>query len=395
MVSETVGDAFGQERVVRDSTALLRAGGHDVRFLAGRKIGEPSCDGIALVPELFRMNALTPRAHARRILDEAMGFLETVRPDVVHLVDAPDARFLRAITARYGVMATAHTVALTCPASGRFIRGDSVCAERSGWRCLALNKRYGCLSYFKSDLHRLHAIHEYRAKRRALVKARAVGAISRYVEATLRRDGWRDDQVRYVPNPVTAPLGVAPRAGVPAGLITCASRLVPMKGIDRLLGAVARLSGVEWALWICGDGPSRASLETLARDLGVAERVRFLGATPYAETQSLVAASRCLVQANLGPEGFGLAVAEASALGVPVVAFGVPALDEIVVHGETGLLARPGDADSLRDALHAVLADPERARALGENGRRLVRERYAPERHLEATVAAYAYCTAR
>jgi glycosyltransferase involved in cell wall biosynthesis len=392
MISETVGDAFGQERVVRDSTRLLRAAGHEVFYLAAKKNGEPEHDGIWLLPELFKIHTLYPWSKAVALHQRAFDYIESANPSLIHFIDQLDHRFMRALTRAYPTLLTAHTVAPTCPASGRLIHGDSICEEISGWKCLLHNKRYGCLKSFKSDLHRAHAIHNYVLKRRALDGVKSVIAISRYVEKTLIADGWPEDRVRLIYNPVAHPRDVRPIPDAPRNLIVCAARLVPMKGIDFLLRALARIPSIEWTLWICGDGPSKESLINLAYELQIGKRVQFLGATPYEKTQSIMASARLVAQSNLGPEGFGLTVAEASALGVPVVGYDVPALNEIVVNGETGFLAKPRDVEGLAGYLKIVLTNPALARDFGEAGRKRVRSLFSPERHLSETLATYEHC---
>src|SRR4051794_12787946 len=121
MVSEYIGDAlgFGQERVVRDATALLRDSGHEVLHLAAHSHGAVS-DGPLLLPELFTNNVLTPPTKARHAQNVALRWLREKKPDVVLLHDAPDAGFLRRCAREFPTVLSVHTVAATCPASGRF-----------------------------------------------------------------------------------------------------------------------------------------------------------------------------------------------------------------------------------------------------------------------------------
>jgi glycosyltransferase involved in cell wall biosynthesis len=393
MVSPTIGDAFGQERVVRASARLLQERGAEVFFLGDRQTGElPPGTAAELIPGLSSLHTLSPWREVRQRHQQALQFLQTVRPDVVHLVDQFDFRLERALCRHYPVVLTAHSVSPTCPASTRLIRGDSVCGERSGWRCAWNHHRYGCLSYLKNDGRRLHAIHNYLLKRRALSGARFAIAISRYLQDLLVRDGWPADRVALIYNPVPPRPVTAPRPDAPEGLIVCAARLVGMKGIDRLLRAVAGLKAKRWALWICGDGGARASLEQLARESGIGDRVRFLGRLGYAEMGAVMAAARCVAQPNLGPEGFGLSVAEASSMGVPVVSFRVPALDEIVADGETGILVPPHDVAALTLALDRALTDEALLARCRQRGPELMRERFSPQAHAEQTWRLYERC---
>ncbi|HZV90547.1 MAG TPA: glycosyltransferase, partial [Candidatus Nitrosocosmicus sp.] len=109
-------------------------------------------------------------------------------------------------------------------------------------------------------------------------------------------------------------------------------------------------------LTIVGDGPYRPELERLARELGVTERVRFLGAVPQAEKVAVL--NRAQVAVNPSPkEGWGLTVIEANACGVPVVASRSPGLIESVRDRETGLLVPHGDHRALAAGLVQLLTD--------------------------------------
>jgi glycosyltransferase involved in cell wall biosynthesis len=123
------------------------------------------------------------------------------------------------------------------------------------------------------------------------------------------------------PNVVTK---LAPPTGQPA-LNTPAKRqaivvgrLVGLKGVHLVLKAMARREAHEWDLAIIGDGPRRNSLERLARQLGIAERVSFVGKVPHAHVHHWMETADALVSASLH-EAAGFAVAEAVASGCPVV----------------------------------------------------------------------------
>ena len=128
------------------------------------------------------------------------------------------------------------------------------------------------------------------------------------------------------------------------------ARLVEMKGTATLLHAFAGLAprhpGV--SLVVIGDGPLRRRLERLAAALGVAERVRFLGALPHVEVMRWMRRAAMLVLPSVRTatgrvEGLGMVLLEAAATGVPVVGSRVGGIPEGLVEGETGLLAPPRD----------------------------------------------------
>ncbi|MGI4977459.1 MAG: glycosyltransferase [Janthinobacterium lividum] len=161
------------------------------------------------------------------------------------------------------------------------------------------------------------------------------------------------------------------------------ARLVEMKGTATLLHAFAGLAprhpGV--SLVVIGDGPLRRSLERLAGALGVAERVRFLGARPHAEVMGWMRRAAMLVLPSVRTatgrvEGLGMVLLEAAATGVPVVGSRVGGIPEGLSEGETGLLAPARDAEALGARMGELLDDPERRRRMGAAARGFVERRF-------------------
>ncbi len=203
------------------------------------------------------------------------------------------------------------------------------------------------------------------------------------VSSAALRDGARElaphrDRVAVIP------FGIDPRpfAAAPAGdgPLLFVGRLVPYKGLDVLLEAMASLPAAR--LLIVGTGPARPDLEARAAATDLAGRVRFLGAVADAELPVLLTRARALVLPSRDrSETFGLSLLEAMAAGVPVIASDLPTgVRELCRPGETGWLAAPGEVSSLRRALAEALADPAEARRRGAAGRRLVAARYTRER---------------
>jgi glycosyltransferase involved in cell wall biosynthesis len=157
-------------------------------------------------------------------------------------------------------------------------------------------------------------------------------------------------------------------------LLLAVGNLYPVKDHATLLRASAGLEGVH--VLVAGRGPELESLASLARALGAASRVHLLGLR--GDVDRLLAASDLLVHPSRA-EGLPLAILEAMAAALPVVATRVGGIPEAVLEGETGLLVRPGDPEGLRDAIRNVLHDPDRAALLGRAGRARVEEHFSIE----------------
>jgi glycosyltransferase involved in cell wall biosynthesis len=148
--------------------------------------------------------------------------------------------------------------------------------------------------------------------------------------------------------------------------IAVVGRLAPEKGIDVLLRALADLDGVR--LTVAGDGPERARLDALADELGVADRVTWLGWVRHDELWAVLQQAT-VVAVPSRQDAFPRIAVEAAHLQRPVVASAVGGLRESVVDHATGLLVPPADPAALARALARVLGDPASARELGAAGR--------------------------
>jgi glycosyltransferase involved in cell wall biosynthesis len=152
-------------------------------------------------------------------------------------------------------------------------------------------------------------------------------------------------------------------------VIVQASRMEAWKGHSVLLEALAELADRrEWVCWIVGGPQRRAestyadSLRVLAKRLGVADRVRFVGAST--DVPRLLAAADIYCQPNIGAEPFGIVFIEALAAGLPAVASAIGGPTDIITDA-CGRLVPPGDAAALSATLRALVEDPGLRRLLG------------------------------
>ena len=163
-------------------------------------------------------------------------------------------------------------------------------------------------------------------------------------------------------------LGFSPKTPIIAYL----GALVPEKGVDVVLRAIGRTSAPATVI-VAGEGPERAMLERLAGQVAPG-RVQLLGSVD--DPRTVLAASDVVVLASRGGDSMPAVLVEAGLVGRPVVATPVEGIVEIVDDGTTGLLVPVDDAAALAQAFDALLADPERRRAMGAAGTRHCRDRY-------------------
>lgn len=176
----------------------------------------------------------------------------------------------------------------------------------------------------------------------------------------------------------------------PEPVVGYIGRLVPEKGVDLLLRALAKLHK-QWRLYLVGQGPERESLERLASDLRIRERVWFAGqrpstqmATMYPQLDVLVIPSRTR---PTWKEQFGRVIVEAMACGVPVIGSDSAAIPDVI--GQAGLVFPEDDVDLLTEALDRLLSSPTVRADLAARGRRHVLENYTQSRIASLTVDMY------
>ena len=141
------------------------------------------------------------------------------------------------------------------------------------------------------------------------------------------------------------------------------------------------------ALLVVGEGPTRPELEGLARELGVAEHVRFLGNRP--DAVELTAASDVVCQLTLDQEGIPVALLDAMSLGLPVVATAASGIDEVVEDGRSGVLVAQGDVAGVTAAVQRLVETPRLRAELGEAARVTIARRFSLEGWTSALGAVY------
>ncbi len=250
------------------------------------------------------------------------------------------------------------------------------------------------------DIGTLRSLWAQRLVRAGIRRIDRLVGISRRTVEEIAAEGFDRSRIALIPNGVDCeqfrPLAAQedraalrrefdPAAAPDDLVMICLGRLVPIKALDLLIETLAKwqpapedakgaserrgAAPLSWRLWIAGDGPERAHFESLARVGGLAERVKFLGHVEASER--LLRAADVFLQPSR-EEGLSLALLEAMASGLGVVATRVSGSEDHISPGETGLLTEPGDAAGLRAAIGNLLGDAPLRRRMGEAARRHV-----------------------
>jgi colanic acid/amylovoran biosynthesis glycosyltransferase len=140
-------------------------------------------------------------------------------------------------------------------------------------------------------------------------------------------------------------------------------------------------------LVMAGSGELLEMCKTLATAWGISDRVSFPGAVAHAETAELFAHACCFVQHSVTPsygdaEGTPVAILEAGAAGLPVVATRHAGISDVVIDGETGYLTAEHDVNGMAAAMVELLGNPSRCRSMGNAARQHVRSNFSIEEHV-------------
>jgi radical SAM protein with 4Fe4S-binding SPASM domain len=373
----------GMETVARALASGLLAQGIDVRVYTSSRLGARTASGLGegVVRPLFRPLPRPARidlwADLLATIDEAL----RDAPDVIHLCHAGLGPWIPALRAALPCVVTAnvHGNDLLAP---WVAHGEEPEAYRAAQIAgLSAADAIVTVSRFSAELARTSG-----------VDASVVHTVENGVDAARFQPGARDPEL-------AARLGLAPGDEV---LLTV-SRLVPRKGHRAALHALAALAHRRPRLKYVFTGASdtmRAELAELARELGVTSRVIATGFVADHELPALYRlADVFILLADGDPdsdvEGFGVALLEAAASGIPTVASHTGGVPEAVADGETGLLVPSGDARAAAEAIARLLDTRSLARTFGERGRERVLAHFSHERAGERMLAIWSSVLAR
>jgi glycosyltransferase involved in cell wall biosynthesis len=246
------------------------------------------------------------------------------------------------------------------------------CCRRAG---VPLVVHFHGYDAYREDTLALHS----EAYREMFAVARYIVAVSRDMERQLAELGAPREKIRRIVYGVDAQLfaGAFPARAAPR--LLAVGRFVEKKGPALTLSAFARAQSrhADARLVMIGDGPLLAACRASAEQLGLADRVEFLGVLEPAAVAAEMRNARGFVQhsiraSNGDCEGTPVAVLEAQSAGLPVVATRHAGIADVVIDGETGLLVAERDVEGMSAAMLRILEQPETAHRWGEAGRRRV-----------------------
>jgi glycosyltransferase involved in cell wall biosynthesis len=336
----------GEDQVFAQEADLLRLHGHQVLLYQASNHQVTGANPLVLLGNTI-WNKQTYR--------ELRALMQRERPEIVHVhntfpVISP-AAYYAANEEGIPVVQTLHNYRLLCPAYTLF-RDGHVCEDCVGKRIPWPSVVHGCYRGSRpatAAVAAMLATHNYKQTWSKAVSAYI--ALTDFARSKFIQGGFPEDKIFVKPNYLQSDPGPGEGRGNYAFFV---GRLTPEKGITTMLAAWQEI-GNELPLQMAGDGPLADEVEMTTREM---EGVTWLRWLPRAEILERMKNASVLILPSTWYEGFPMIVAEAFAVGLPVIASNLGSLSSIVDHHRTGLHFEAGQANGLVEAVRWWLAHP-------------------------------------
>lgn len=340
----------GVNTVVRNLARFLEnSGGQPLFLFPGSRLLPQS--GISRLGFSAAYMNLRPPLVRRRPLRSVIAFFLTLPLSLWHLVRLVRKRKIQVVNVHYPDLNFVHFVALRWLTGVRLVTsvhgGDLTSLDKGSLARWLMSR---LLAHSDVIVAPSHAFADYVRSEFPSTGDRVI-AISNAIDVQAVREMA---SAPSLPDEITPPQGP---------YCVCVAALDRRKAHDTLLRAFSRVPAPV-RLLIVGGGPLRAELTSLVAELGLAQRVEFLGELPHSVVAKLQAGALCATLASRD-EPFGIAAVEAMALGTPVIATDVGGLRGIVTHEESGLVVPVDDEEALAEALRRLTSDGELRQRLG------------------------------
>jgi glycosyltransferase involved in cell wall biosynthesis len=381
LVHNSYREPGGEDTIFKQECQLLQDAGHKIIVYRRSNLEIKSYSRIERL-------ALVRRIHSSGQTKQDFGqLLAVVRPDLVHVHNffmmVSPSIYLACRDMSVPVVQTLHNYRLLCPAA-IFFRDGKICEECPShglWRSVV----HSCYrnSLPQTALVAMMVSTSHRRNIWTSMVDRYV-ALTEFARTKFINGGLPPERISVKPNFLVKDPGV--RVG-PGEYAVYVGRLSTEKGLHTLLSAWKRLK-TAIPLHIVGDGPQGESLRAEATQRGIVGLV-FRGRLSHEHTLETIKRASFLIFPSECYENFPATVAEAFACGVPVIASRLGAMEEIIRHGNTGLLFQAGNDKELSTHVEWACTHEQEMKAMGYRSRVEYQEKYTAELNYKMLIAIY------
>jgi glycosyltransferase involved in cell wall biosynthesis len=369
-VHERFGALAGAEANAHITATELGKRGHTMGILHGSSTGKNEAGWNATFPDRFPID---PDAGA----ESTRKAISTFNPDVIYVHKMADLAVIQALVdSGKPLVRMVHDHDIYCMRSYKYnYFTREICTRAASPYCI-----FPCLASVVRNSGPGFPLKwvSYSDKKREIAlnqQFRRMVVVTTYMRDELLNNGFDGSRIR-----IHAPV---PRMGDPnlrstfsdRNLILYAGQIIRGKGVDVLLESLARVK-TPFECIILGDGNHKAACEELSRKLGLQDRVHFKGFIPQDELKAYYRECSVVALSSLWPEPIATIGLEVMRYALPVVAFDAGGIKDWLIDGHNGYLVGWMDRDAFARRIDELLKDKPKARTLGENGLKLVSERY-------------------
>lgn len=316
-------------------------------------------------------------------LPRLQSIIEESQPTIAYLHTVRNPDVIATVCQMKPAVIYMHDFHAVCPGLAKFYRrGQDICTRPYGLGCVAMIYLRRCASarHPRSVYRIMQSPPKYLAAYKA---AKSVFVASTYMKNLLIQNGLESDHITILPYFVHMPGGTEPvNEQTEAPQILFVGRLEAEKGLSYLLKALAAVPH-PFRLLVAGEGSQQDAYKAQATDLGIADKVDFLGWVSSARMEQIYKQITCLVFPSIWPEPFGMVGIEAYSNSRAVIAFDVGGVSDWLTDGENGYLVPPQDVKRLTERIEKLITNPELATEMGRKGYESVNKTYRAEMHLE------------
>lgn len=368
----------GTEHYILAMSAELENAGHEVTIAYSKK-GDRTMDNSGRKSiQVPHMEEHYPNGNAE-MLRNLEAAIRNEKPDIIHIHNIRNAEVIKTCASLAATVRHVQDPSFSCFTHWKLLPGFDLCIDPLGLQCI----RKGCIRT-GDGLVRIYRkqmeIRAHKAVRRILVS-------SRYVKWMLEQLSIPGEKIEVI-HPFTGLPDIIPGTFSDENIVLFVGKMHPIKGADFLLKALSGVTAAYKAILV-GEGEYLESYKSLAKELGIDNKVEFTGWVPLEKLSEYYAKCSLLVVPSIWVETFGLIGIDSMSYEKPVVAFDSGGMSDWLADNETGFLVKRKDVKGMSDKIDLLLKDKALAGKMGKAGRLKVEREFTSDIFINRLLSIY------
>ena len=370
----------GVEQYLKQLCSVLNRRGHSNALLFGRKYSDQTLNWhlrSIFIEGITHFKCLDQKAK----LETVKKNIDRLNPDIIYIHQVFNSALIEYLTSIKPAIRFVHDFKLVCPDGAKILKSQwRICTRKLGFGCQLRAYRYRCMP--RNPMEGLPLIFKSKKNIRIHKKRTPIVVASEFMKSILLANGFKNRDLNVIQYFTELPVLKKETSKTQSPRILALGRIAENKGMHQLLKAFKKVSK-DAHLEIVGNGPDLNKLVKAVEDPKICSRVNLTGWLSHDKLDRIFRNCSIVVIPSIWPEPFGIVGIEALSYGKPVVASDVGGISEWCLDGTTGFLTSPGDVEMMAEKINYLIEHPTVANEFGENGRRLVENKFTAEIHLE------------